>query len=121
MMVRTPDIINVSLPEPDTIAMDVAWADLRAVVFEATGFDIEHGTHFAVRVLKLKGSGDRATQAFVACPRSAADPAEMVRSGFLSLFGEMPAWSQRDFAAASAMGARPIFALPLEAAMARLN
>jgi len=116
-MTRQRDRIDVMLAEPTVIDMAVAWADLRAVIYEAVGVDIERGKQFAVMTKRIRGSGNRATHAFVAIPRDAATPDEVMQRGFMSLYGELPLWASDIVRTAADRQERPVFAVPLETAM----
>jgi hypothetical protein len=116
-MTRARDVIEVSLEQPTSVGMDVAWSDLRAVIYSATGFDIDRGNHFAVRTMPIRGTGNRVTRAFVAVPRDAQTPEQMMKLGFCSLFGELPLWATDITREAAKRCERPIFAVPLETAM----
>lgn len=120
-MTRQRDRIDVMLDEPVSIDMATAWSDLRAVIYEATGADIERGTQFSIRALPVRGSGNRITHAFVAAPRDATTPDDMVRRGYLSLYGELPQWAADDVREGQERGLRPIFAVPMATAMRRMN
>ncbi len=117
-MTRTIDRIDVVLDEPATVDRDTAWADLRAIIYEAVGFDIERGNHFAVRTMPISGSAG--THAFIACPRTARTPEDMMRQGFMSIYGSLPSWASDLTKANAERGRRPIFAVPLSTAMRAL-
>lgn len=117
MMTRQIDKIDVSLDQPTRVEMDQAWSDLRAVIYNRTGFDIDRGSHFAVRTMPIRGTGNRVTRAFVAVPRDAQTPEQMMKLGFCSLFGELPLWAAEITREAAERQERPIFAVPLETAM----
>lgn len=120
-MTRQRDRIDVMLDECATIGMELAWADLRALIFDREGVDIERGKHFAVMTKRIRGSGNRATHAFVAIPRDAATPDEVMQRGFMSLYGELPLWASDIVRTAADRQERPVFAVPLSSAMKVLN
>lgn len=118
-MTRARDVIDVRLTdEHEEISPTQALADLRATVFNATGFDIERGDFYRIAVKRVTGAGNRAMHAFVAVPRDASAPDEIMRRGFVSLFGQPSQWMADEMTEAAETGQRPIFAMPLSVAMA---
>lgn len=120
-MTRPRDRIDVDLDRPATIDQATAWSDLRAVVFEIAGVDIEKSDAFRVLSKPIKKTGNRRMSAYVAMPKDASDPADAMARGFISPFGEVGGWIGDQLQAGAQKGGRPVFAVPLSSAMKVLN
>jgi hypothetical protein len=118
-MTRARDVIDVRLTdEQETISPTLALADLRAAIFNATGHDIERGDYYRIVVKRMTGTGNRSMHAYVAYPRDATTPDDVMRRGFVSLFGQPAAWMADDMIAAVESGQRATFAIPMAGARA---
>lgn len=116
-MSRQPDRIEVDLDRPAIIDQAAAFADLRAIVFEQAGVDIEKSDAFRVLSKPIKKTGNRRMSAYVAIPKDATDPADVMARGFLSPFGEVAGWMADQMTEAAKHGERAVFATPMSSAM----
>ncbi|OWR00874.1 hypothetical protein [Sphingopyxis witflariensis] len=112
-MTRARDIIDVSLDEAPRIDMAVAYADLRYLVLEQRGIDIDRSDVLAMRIKRVKATGNRQMQAFVVGPKHARSPRELIEQSFISLFGEVTVEMAEHMTAAAREGCRASFAAPI--------
>lgn len=121
MTTRSPDRIDVSIDAPPQISLETAWADLRAIIFNLEGADIEKSGEYQIQTKPIMGSGNRRLSALVAWPRNGRDAADCVARGYFSPFGEATPWMADCMAAAAQTDQRPCFAVPLATATRILN
>ena len=113
---RERDIIDVRLGTEHQVDMQIAWLDLRDLVLERTGIDLNGRHPYRVQVKPVRKSGNRQMQAIVVGPQRAHDLQTLMDQSFISFFGQLPVAAIEHAESAARSGDRATFAMPMSMA-----